>query len=815
VLTAGVTPAGAAATATYQWKESSAANGAYANVANSGGDSTGTASTYTPVAADAGYYIEVVVTAGTGVYSGAATSAAVGPEAVAPTIQQPTISHTSFQVGGVLTASVGSETATYQWQEATSAGGTYTAITGATGTTYTLQTSDEGQYIEVVATGTGSYTGTATSVATSVILTPVTAVSITGTAQVTTGTLTAGTLVPSAATVTYQWKHSNLVNGTYTNVAAGGTSSIYVPAAGDAGMYIEVVVTGTGGYYGTATSAAVGPVAAAQNATAVSITGTAQVNNTLTAVVTPASSFTGVVTYAWQKSATAGGTYAAIAGATSSAYSPVAGDLGKFIEVVATGTTVGYTTPATSAPTAAVVAQTPITAAAITETGMTQVGNLLTAGTTPAGAAATATYVWQESPTGDAGSYTAIATGTTYTPVVADEGMFIEVVATGTGIYSGTATSAAVGPVAAASTTLTGAAISGTAQVASVLTAAVTPTGATVTYQWESNTGAAGAYEPITGATGTTYTPVVADEGYTIEVVATGTGSFTGSWTSAATAVVIAPTTLTGAAISGTAMVGSVLTASASPSATATYVWEESNAATGTYTAIAGATSGTYTPVAGDAGNYIEVVATGTGSFTGTATSAAVGPVAAASAAIGTPTISGTAQVASVLTAAVTPTGATVTYQWQEATSAAGTYIAISGATSSTYTPVAADATKYIEVVATGTGSYYGTATSAATAAVAAAPTPITKATITETGATVVGNPLTANVTPTGATVTYQWQESSTANGTYAAISGATSSTYTPVSPTDVGMYIEVVATATGSYSGKVTSAPIGPVAAV
>jgi hypothetical protein len=54
-------------------------------------------------------------------------------------------------------------TATYQWQRSSSSGGTYSAIPGATATTYTLVAGDVGYYVRIVATGTGSYTGTITS----------------------------------------------------------------------------------------------------------------------------------------------------------------------------------------------------------------------------------------------------------------------------------------------------------------------------------------------------------------------------------------------------------------------------------------------------------------------------------------------------------------------------------------------------------------------------------------------------------------------------------------------------------------------------
>jgi hypothetical protein len=76
--------------------------------------------------------------------------------------------------------------------------------------------------------------------------------------------------------------------------------------------------------------------------------------------------------------------------------------------------------------------------------------------------------------------------------------------------------------------------------------------------------------------------------------------------------------------------------------------------------------------------------------------------------------------VGSILTATVNPTDppATVTYQWQRASASTGPYTAISGATSSSYTPVLGDWTSYLEVVVTGTGSYTGTVTSPATAKV-------------------------------------------------------------------------------------------------
>jgi hypothetical protein len=186
---------------------------------------------------------------------------------------------------------------------------------------------------------------------------------------------------------------------------------------------------------------------------------------------------------------------------------------------------------------------------------------------------------------------------------------------------------------------------------------------------------------------------------------ATGVGAYTYS----------IPITAIGA-ITGTTQVGSVLTAGAlTPAgATATYQWQSSAALAGPYSNIAGATATTYTPVAGDFNRYVQIVATGTGSYTGTVTSAAVGPITKIPiTAIGA--ITGTMQRTRTLTAgALTPAGATATYQWQSSAALAGPYSNIAGATANTYVLVAGDVTRYIRVVATGTGSYTGTVTSVA-----------------------------------------------------------------------------------------------------
>ena len=84
--------------------------------------------------------------------------------------------------------------------------------------------------------------------------------------------------------------------------------------------------------------------------------------------------------------------------------------------------------------------------------------------------------------------------------------------------------------------------------------------------------------------------------------------------------------------------------------------------------------------------------------------------------------ITGTPQVGSMLTAgALTPVGATATYQWREEPSLSGPWSLISGAVSNTYTPVPRDVGQYIGVNATGTGLFTGTVASATVGPVTAA----------------------------------------------------------------------------------------------
>ena len=80
------------------------------------------------------------------------------------------------------------------------------------------------------------------------------------------------------------------------------------------------------------------------------------------------------------------------------------------------------------------------------------------------------------------------------------------------------------------------------------------------------------------------------------------------------------------------------------------------------------------------------------------------------------------------------------------------------------------------------------------------------------TGTPQVGLPLTnGTVTPAGATVLMQWNESANIDGPYTPIAGATGFTYV-LQSSDLGKYIEANATGTGLYAGFANSTPAGPI---
>ena len=242
-------------------------------------------------------------------------------------------------------------------------------------------------------------------------------------------------------------------------------------------------------------------------------------------------------------------------------------------------------------------------------------------------------------------------------------------------------------------------------------------------YQWNRNE------SPISGANALAYTVVAADDGTSLQCVVTATNA-AGTGTDNATiplVVLTAPVNTTAPTISptGTPNVGDTLSLTGGAwtgyGYTTTYQWNRSG------TAISGATAATYTLVAADAGQTITCAITRTnirGAATvATAATPAVTNLIAANTSI--PTLSSTLPFTGLVLTCSPGTWnyhpSSYGYQWKRSG------VAISGATSSTYTVVSGDVGSTISCAVTatnvaGTSGAISTAESSAVTAAAVSP---------------------------------------------------------------------------------------------
>ncbi len=293
--------------------------------------------------------------------------------------------------------------------------------------------------------------------------------------------------------------------------------------------------------------------------------------------------------------------------------------------------------------------------------------------------------------------------------------------------------------------------------------------------------------------------------------------------------------------ISGTAKVGQTLTANISGISDAdgltnvsyAYQWIANDGASDT--GIQNATGSTYTILAADEGDSIKVKVSFTDdaghseTLTSEATEAvslAVQRQQANSAATGTPTITGTAQVGQTLTADTSgisdADGLTnVSYEYQWIRNGSTDDSDISGAASSSYTLVDADRGKTVKVRVSFTDDADNDEelTSAATSSVAARPNSPATGTVAISGTAQVAGTLTVDTSGisdadglTNVSYTYQWIRNDGTDDSN--ISGATSNSYTLVGA-DQGKNLKVKVSFTddAGYDEELTSTPTAAVA--
>ena len=431
----------------------------YQWVANDGTADTditdATGSTYTLAAADEGKTIKVQVSFtddrgnDESLTSTATSSVAARPNN--PATGAPTISG-AVEVGEALIVNTsgiadddGLDNVSYSYQWIANDGTADTDITDATGSTYTLAAADEGKTIKVQVSFTDdaanaeSLTSAATATVAAAPNSPATgAPVISGTAEVG-KTLTADTSDIadadglSGATFTYQWIAND---GSADTDIQDATDSTYTLAAADEGRTVKVNVSFTddAGNEETLTSSATAAVDAAPNTPATgapTITGTAQVGETLTTDTSGIADADGLtkVSYSYQWVANDGTSDTDITDATDSTYTLVAADEGKTIRVQVTFTDdAGNEETLTSAATDAVASLPNNPATGVpTITGVVQVGETLTAETISIADAdgldnAVFSYQWLAADADISG-----ATGKTYALTEADEGKTVKV----------------------------------------------------------------------------------------------------------------------------------------------------------------------------------------------------------------------------------------------------------------------------------------------------------------------------------------------------------------------------------------------------
>src|SRR6202030_2757583 len=139
-------------------------------------------------------------------------------------------------------------TLTYQWQSSSNNGTTWSNLSSATGSTYTVQEADETNLIRVQVSshdsdGTGTSTTSNATTAVTDITPSLTAATIAGAAKE--GdvlTIAGGVANDSDATLTYQWQASSDNGTTWSNISSA-TGSTYTVQEADEANLIRVQVS--------------------------------------------------------------------------------------------------------------------------------------------------------------------------------------------------------------------------------------------------------------------------------------------------------------------------------------------------------------------------------------------------------------------------------------------------------------------------------------------------------------------------------------------------------------------------------------------
>jgi uncharacterized repeat protein (TIGR02543 family) len=843
-------------TYSYQWESSANGLSGWSNITGA------TASSYTPVTADAGKYLRLTVTATNTVSSASASSLSTTMvlSGLADAVSGLTTTASNSQL--VLNWSAptglslnGGVISDYTIEYKASASASWTSVSlGSAATTKTLTgltnaTAYDWRIIPLTAAGSGATATFTAALASTPYTTPSNSSlpTIAAPAVAVSTTSTDGTWADNGRTITgytYQWELSS--DGT-TGWAAisGATSASYTPIAAQVGKYLRLQVTatnaaGSGAAYSAASSAvktgladapALGSVVRADAQITVDWTAPTALNGGTISAYKVAYSTNGTT---WTNSSTS-----VASSATSYIITGLTNGTAYYVRVIpvtaagdgASATSVGTTTPAAS-PTNTVIP---------TINGTVAVGKGLGSGGgtwTSGGIANTYTYQWQVSTDQSTWSDISGATGSGYTPTVGMAGKYLRLNITATNavgsITASSLTSAAIQTgLAGAPTSLMSTA--GNGQIAVSWTAPTALNGGTIsdyTVEYKASTdstwtsvsvGSATASKTITGLTnGTAYdwrVTAITAAGSGVTATFSAAQSSTPYTTPSNSVLPTVPSMVGGVASTATAGTWSDNGRAISGY---TYQWQKSSDATN-WSDISGATSISYTPASGDAGKYFRVavtatnVAGGSTAYSGSSTAAQSGLVSQVrNVAV---TNSGSGSITVTWDAPLTTNGGTISKYWIYG-AITSTYLDFSAATANGNTYTFTD-TRYVNgktyriwVAAETAAGQSGAATfaNAVPISVYGAPTVTTAGSISYSPSTQpVGGYLVYAHAPTwnsqGATITaneYQWQLSANGSTGWTNIAGATGSNYS-IDPSLAGKYLRVQMSATNA-GGTTTS---------
>jgi hypothetical protein len=708
---------------------------------------------------------------------------------------------------------------TYQWQKCNSSGGGCANITGATASSYRILNSQVGDTLRAIVTASNAAgSAKADSAVTAVIVagppanTELPAISGEAKEGKTLSASTGKWAGTEPFSYTYQWERCNAAGEGCANVS-GATSSSYILGQSDVGDTLRVIVTAkdsVGSTEATSEPSAV-VIGSPLNTSAPVISGTARDGQTLSASTGAWSGYPALsYSYQWESCNLDGEECDDIEGATSQTYALGSGDLETTVRVVVTATNLLGSGQSTSAATSVVEAGAPSELEPPAISGDPYEGETLhgEAGQW-GGTEDEVAYQWElcNSTSGECVDI-AGATEADYQPTEGDVGKTLRLrVGVSNALGAVTAISPATETIGAVSKLMNTLApsIAGTPQNGRVLSAnagswlGVTSIG--YEYQWQKCNIYGAACENIAGATSSSYTLGTESVGSTIRVRVHASEEEGAVYESSAAtqpiAASTAPVVEAPPAVSGTGLVGDKVTATAGSWSGApvsySYQWERCNEYGESCSSISGATSSTYTLTESDATHTVRVFVTATGEGS-SSTKAASFPLAASKttlANVAAPSITGSDEIARGLSADKgiwTGEGAlTYTYKWERCNEKGESCSTISGATESSYTPVAADVGKTLRVVVTAEGAAGKESVNSAVTPVidseSLAPTNLLVPTIE--GNLTPGETLTAQtgtwVSSETITYTYQWEKCNEEGEECTSITGATSSTYTLV----------------------------------